>query len=400
MNIGLSSIRDGLQLAKRNLAFNTVLVQRDEVYGVTSKIGCIFNVKADVDVNEDVAHVYRMALEHARLSEATSPGSAMACLHYAINAMTEKKTCDNREIVGRKLRRNDVQGLVNHLLDEDDKEQFAKMVELSGANRYLLDRVPAKYDSCQLIEDYEFKHVSRAVEGTVIMDRSLVLVADAYVENVSEIHKLLEYCGTNKERLVIACRGASDDVYHTLAVNRARGTLSAYLLAFPYNLDDANTLVDIAVVTGTDVVSSLKGQLLSTVEPASLQRVETLRLRGNLLSVENPHTVERVQLHARHIKQKLEETEEANRKFLEDRLRRISGATTVVRLKGDLTHALRSERWDAALRTLTSAHRGIRENDDFSVWGNCQYVPITSIATAHTYAYKLMKKLTSIHCFA
>lgn len=399
MKISLSSIHDGLQLAKRNLTFTTVIAQRDEAYGVISKIGCIFNVKADADVSEDVAHVYRMALEYARLSEATSPGSAAACVSYALDALTHKNAGDFRDVVGRNLRRNDVRGLVNHVLDVDDLEQFVNIVQVSGANRYLLDRTPSKFDSCQLVEDYEFKHVSRSVEGVVIMDRSLIMVADAYVENVSEIHKLLEYCGINKERLIVACRGASDDVYHTLAVNRARGTLSAYIVAFPYNLDDANTLADIAVVSGTDVVSSLKGQLLSTVEPASLQRLDVVRLRGNLLVIENPSSVERIQLHAHHLRQKLEECEEANRKFIEDRLRRLSGSTTIVRLKGDITHAHRSERWDVALRTLKASHRGIHTNQDPSVWGNCDYVPITSIATAHSFANKLIKKLTSIHSF-
>lgn len=400
MALDLSNVHAGLRLAYRNVEFETTLVQRDEAYGVVSKIGNMFNVKADADVAEDVAHVYRMALEQARLCEASSPGSAKACIHNALHMLTRDVVESEKvEVIGRRFKKNDVAGLVSHVLDSEDLEIFLKIVEISGANRYLLERVPASQDSCQLTEDYEFKHVSRSVDGTVVMDRSLLLVADAYIENVSEIHKLLEHCGTSKERLIIACRGASDDVNHTLAVNRARGTLFAYVIAFPYDENDANTLVDIAVVAGTDVVSSLKGQLLSTVDPTNLCRVEKAKLRGNLLVVEQPTSNDRVRLHVEQIREKLESCEEGTRRYLEDRLRRLSGATTVIRLRGDLTHAHRSERWDVALRTIQSAHRGVIANEQPEVWGRRDYVPVTSVACAYTFARKLARQLKNLHSF-
>ncbi len=301
-----------------------------------------------------------------------------------------------REVEGRSFKRADLPDLIDGVLSGCERDSLVEFIDLAGASRYLVDRAPARFDSIEFVDNYEFNHVSKPIDGTIIMDDARVLIADGYVENESEVRKLLEWCGREKERLLLCCRGFSDDVVHTLAVNRARGTLSAYALVFPFDENDANTLVDIATILGSDVISSLKGQLISTLDPSTMPRARHARLRGNTLEVNDPQARHRTERLAANLREKLETAELEARGPLEKRLKRLTGTTMVVRLRSGVDHTLRCERWDLALRTVRAAVRGVDEASDPRAWPSRKLVPLLSKATAHQYARKLVDRLNDI----
>jgi hypothetical protein len=347
-------------------------------------------------MSETQSHVFQMSLEHARRAEVNAAGSAVATLELARRMLLEPVLRTKKAVEGRAFRRVDLPDVVEGTLDGHERDALVKFVELAGASRYLVERSPSRFDSVEFVDNYEFQHMSKPVEGTVIMDDARVLIADGYVENESEVRKLLEWCGKEKERLLLCCRGFSDDVIHTLAVNRARGTLSAYALVFPFNEFDANTLVDIATILGSDVVSSLKGQLISTLDPASMPRASYARLRGAILEINDPHARSRTDRLAANLREKLETAEPEAREPLEKRLKRLTGTTMVVRLRAGVDHVLRCESWDLALRTVRAAVRGVVETSDARAWPRRKLVPLLSEATAHQYARKLVERLEDL----
>ncbi len=368
MKIIRSDLVRGIELARQHVDARCALVSNGDLHRAVSTVGLLVNSRPPAELNETQAHVFQMSLEHARRSEVNAAGSAVAPIEFARRMLLDPDLKAKKAVEGRAFLRSDLPVGVGGTLTGKELDALVEFVDLAGASRYLVERAPARFNSVEFVDNYEFQHVSKPVDGTVIMDDARVLIADGYVENESEVRKLLEWCGKEKERLLLCCRGFSDDVIHTLAINRARGTLSAYALVFPFNEFDANTLVDIATILGTDVVSSLKGQLISALDPATLPRASCARLRGNILEINDPLARPRTDRLAANLRDKLETAEPEAREPLEKRLKRITGTTMVVRLKDGVDHALRCENWDLALRTVRAAVRGVVETNDVRAW--------------------------------
>ncbi len=400
MKIELSDAVAGLRAARGAVAGRIAVVGKDSMdrVAVVGPVGSALNAPPPEGLADAAVHPYLMALEHARLSEAQGPGSLRACLVYAERMALGALEAPG-SVVGRSFSERDVLPLAAGSLDPGDALALAGFVAEAGASRYVVERSPARLDSVEFVDSYEFKHASKPVESPVVMDNARVLVADGYVENVTEIHAVLDRCGREKERLLICGRGFSDDVLHTLAVNRARGTLVAYALTFPFDEDDANTLVDIATIVGGDVVSSLKGQLYNTIDFSSLPRAPYARLRGNVLDFRGEGSGARAAQVLSALQQKVAEAEEPTRSILDKRVRRLTGACMVVRLADGIDHMARAEAWDTALRCLRSAARGVVDLDDPEAWPGRAVAPMTSVATAYEVARKLVKALASLDSY-
>lgn len=396
MNINNSDLITGLTLARKHINARVALVSNEESCKSVSTLGLLVNSRPPQNVSDIQAHIFQMSLEYARRAEINAAGSAVATIEIAKKILINPSFQYQTQIEGKIFKKSDLPLLIDGIIENSEQDHFIEFIELAGSSRYLVERTPSRFDSIEFIDNFEFNHVSKAIDGTVIMDNARVLIADAYIENESEIRKLLEWSAQEKERILLCCRGFSEDVLHTLAVNRSRGTLFAYALAFPFDENDANTLVDIATILGNDVVSSLKGQLISSLDPSSLPRVEYARLYGNTLAVNDSHARSRVDKLAFNLKEKLETAEPEAIQPLEKRLKRLSGSTMIVRLQSGIDHTLRCERWDLALRTIRAAMRGVIEVKDTNLWPHRKLVPLLSEAIAHQYAYKLVENLKNL----
>ncbi len=395
MNITRSDLILGVELAQRHLDSKCALISNGDLTRVVTKTGLLINSRPLTTLTEVQSHVFQMSLEYARRAEVHAAGSAFATLEYAKHLLINSHDKQS-EVKGVVFKQTDLRDLLHGVISESELEILLQFVELAGASRYVVEHIPSRFNSVEFVDNYEFIHVSKSVINTVNMDDSRVLIADAYIESEAEIRKLLEWCGKEKERLLLCCRGFSDDVLHTLAINRARGTLAAYAIAIPFTESDANTLVDIATILGSDVISSLKGQLISTVEPSSLPRAKYARLHDNVLEINDPLARSRVERLIINIKDKLETCEIQVRDYLEKRLKRLMGATMIVRLQSGIDHSYRCEQWDLALRTIHAAIRGVMIVEDKQAWPSRKLIPLLSEATACEYAAKLTNNLQNL----
>ena len=397
MRITDATLADALGAAAAALAPSVTLVaQADpEAAVAVGPLGAVLNAGAPAGLADEAVHPYMLALEHARSSELAGPGSARACLAYARLSL-RRALRTPLDVSGRPFTRQDVRCLLEGVLAPQDAEAFSQLVAAAGASRYVVERRPSRVDNVEFTDSYEFRHGSKPVEGSVSMDNAKVLVADAFVESVAEVHGVLDRCARDGERLVVCARGFSDDVAHTLAVNRQRGTLAAYGLTFPFDEADANTLVDIATVAGCDVVSSLKGQLLTAVDAGSLPRLPRVRLRGDTLDVQGDGARERVALVLAGVRAKAENADEFSRPSLERRARRLSGACVTVRLADGVGYQVRAEAWDLAFRTLRAASQGVANVSGDAAWPGRTLVPLASVAAAHRVAGRLTSMLGSL----
>jgi hypothetical protein len=164
-----------------------------------------------------------------------------------------------------------------------------------------------------------------------------VLIIDGMIETVGEINRVLEYFHNEKRAGVIFARGFSDEVLGTLSVNKTRETLNVIPVKVAYDLEGINTLVDMAVVCGTDVVSSLKGDVISNINPNDLVTVDKIILSTQNTIISNHQTEYGVK---RHIKKILDQKEQANiedkKSLLDKRTKSLSSVCTNIKLSSNL----------------------------------------------------------------
>jgi chaperonin GroEL len=167
----------------------------------------------------------------------------------------------------------------------------------------------------ELINGYKFscKIDPRFIAATKIekWDRTApkMFIIDGIVESVSEINRILEDASNKKYPGVLLALGFSEEVIATLSVNYLRGSLDMLPLAPIVGIENINTLTDIAVVIGADVVSSNKGDLVSSIDPEEIRHVDrvTSDLRGIL--IQNESTKKWISAHINHLLKKRDDEE-------------------------------------------------------------------------------------------
>ena len=137
-----------------------------------------------------------------------------------------------------------------------------------------------------------------------------VIVIDGIVENVSEINNLLEMSSKNIDPTILVARGFGDDVLQTLYVNMQRKTLNVMPVKLTGDERGINDYVDISVVSKTDPVSYLKGDLISKIDYNDVSSVEKVEVRPGKITIVNNVAKRSVWLHLENIKRNSHEKRE------------------------------------------------------------------------------------------
>jgi hypothetical protein len=98
------------------------------------------------------------------------------------------------------------------------------------------------------------------------------IIIDGFIDTVGEIFHLLQNASENKEPYVIFCKGMSPEVKDVFLQNLKRGTINVFPVSLDINELNVNILVDFAMLHGSDVVSSLKGETISIAVRRKLKR--------------------------------------------------------------------------------------------------------------------------------
>lgn len=228
-------------------------------------------------------------------------------------------------------------------------------VDLAGfGGKVIVERTGSTVVSVELVRGYTFD-VRQAMPLDVTLARPRVVCIDGFIESVSEVHHLLETAATLREPVALFVRGASDDVVHTLRVNYDRKTMVVVPIIVDFDLQGMNSLVDVAVVAGTDVVSSLKGELISCVDLGRAPTVDRIILFRNKATLTSSSTYHAVAAHVGRLRHRRadEPTDDVCR-LLDDRIRSLTPNHVVVRLPDDRDFVVASQAIDRALRTMRS----------------------------------------------
>ena len=209
---------------------------------------------------------------------------------------------------------------VNKLLKNVCKDKLSESIlmsalKLSGADgRIVIDTDPCLETYVSTSSGYHFNvtcdelfaRASRLEEWN--RNNVLCLIIDGVVERPSELEKILYQLSENKLPAIIFARGFNEEVISTMAVNFMRGHLDVIPVCVPCDEMGINLINDIAVVSGTDIISSLKGDLISRKTFDDLVSLESVSIQtsSKTVMISNQKTKRTVSRHLRNLKKKNE----------------------------------------------------------------------------------------------
>jgi len=327
--------------------------------------------------------VARILLDAASRAEGVGAGSAEAILRLVVDLvpqlLKEIEAGGSPQEMLRELQ-NDSRGtqeliqvetrwpalkdlllLVENLGENElDKELVKTAVQLAGLEgRIFVELTSAPRSSVELSLDHTFElpPLLEVVKPDEMWQYSNVRVAiiDGIIESVSEIHKLLEAANSSKEPCVLFCRGFSEEVIATLGLNRRRGTLNVIPVPVTFDPEMANALKDIAVILGSDVVTSLQGQLISELKWDELTVAPEIRFQGGFASIRGAGNDSAVAAHLRDLLSRRGDLPpNARREIIDLRIRSLTTRSVGIRVGGPHRESI-AQRADLLLRSIRSS---------------------------------------------
>ena len=298
--------------------------------------------------NTELQTLYETLLSHAVQAESMCPNAGMALLSiFANNKLEELNTTpQNKDDLLSLLRKNFDSGRVYSLLE-------CALDNCGSTTKLSIKKSNTNQSYVESSEGYGFTLKPLMKSTSVSVKNVSIACIDGFIESVSEIHHLLTSLSESKKTCFLFARGMSDEVLHTIKVNHDRKTLLVFPYLVPYDLENVNTLVDIAVVSGTDVISSLKGELISSMSIDKLGFVEECLTSGDTVRMRNSKTAKSVRNHVENLKKKLEERQEIE-SILSKRLRSLTSSCVDICIPDDLEYYSVSQQLDEGIRIISS----------------------------------------------
>jgi len=332
-------------------------------------------------VTSESRHLKNIILSALSDAENTQGGSAVVCLTVLCHLMNRPGSVWSPEVsIGienelRQLAKNHARrsssSEVLKILASFDRDPISfriakKAIAISGANSTIQVISEGKDTQITSINGYkfpiEFPDVFLSASGITVekkFDECRIMAIDGIVESMSEINGIVHESYNKNIPLVVAARGFNNDVLNTLGINFYHSRLRVFPVVVPYDATGANMINDICVVSGCDLISALKGDLISSKTWEDLGRVQSIKLlfnRSNIVLV-NSETQKSIERHRRHLrKMKIESLDSLKSEVLEKRLATLVGSGTIVCLGEDLEdlRGLYSDRVNCHIRSFKS----------------------------------------------
>lgn len=291
--------------------------------------------------------IYDFFMSYAYKSERDCPGSGQLFLKKLVGTVSQ-----GEHIVCR-TKKDLLRELENLKLESKLFSILRTCVDLSNIDtKVSIKKTSSKDPYVELIKGHQFYLDTLLSMSSLTLDRAFTICIDGYVESVSELHHLLEHFSENKQACLIFCRGLSNDVLHTIKVNNDRQIFSVYPYIVPFDVENVNVLVDLAVVTDTDVISSLKGNLISSFDVKDLGSVDSCVLSKNFVRFKSK-SLKRTDDHVKQLLEKLEERPELET-HISKRLRSLSAECIEVCIPDDINFYSYSQQLDEGIRVMSS----------------------------------------------
>ena len=180
-----------------------------------------------------------------------------------------------------------------------------------------------------------------------------LIIIDGFFEKPSEIERFLFYASQNSESIIIVARGFSEDVIQILAHNFKCNSAHIFPITVPLDLYGANALKDLAYVSGNDIVSALKGDLISSVQVDDHRSVEKAIILKDQLLIRETRQARSVKKHLKELTKKCQVIENDELKTVfKKRIKTLLPRHIEIKLGRDIM--IKSKMIDHRMRKLLS----------------------------------------------
>jgi len=258
----------------------------------------------------------------------------------------KKKIADISRLINnssRKLNKSDADKLIDRNFILDDQKRIASNIieksniksqiflERSNKNETILSfsqgynfEIPISEDILLTFNRWERKNVE-------------VLIIDGIIESVGEIHHLLERASAEKNPIIVFVRHLSEEVKSTLMLNLKRSTIDLIPIEVGFNENTLNILNDIAICCNSDIVSSYKGDLISTSSSGHLPSVDSITVTKRGINIINVIPENSLTSHLKYLENRRNDSHEPQIKELFDnRIKSLSSGKILVSIGNDL----------------------------------------------------------------
>ena len=195
---------------------------------------------------------------------------------------------------------------------------------------------------CEVVEGMQFDRgyispymVTDTDKMEAVIDDAVLLITDKKISNIQDILPLLEQILQEGKKLVIIAEDIEGEALSTLLVNKIRGTFTCVAVKAPgFGDRRKEMLVDIATLTGGEVISSDLGLELKDTTVMQLGRARQVKInKENTIIVGGAGDADAIKGRIGQIKAAIETTtSDFDREKLQERLAKLSGGVAVIKV--------------------------------------------------------------------
>ena len=231
-------------------------------------------------------------------------------------------SANNDEMVGN---------IISEAMEKVGKEGVITVEEAKGMET-TLDVV----EGMQFDRGYISAHFATNRERMeVVLDEPLILIHEKKISSLKDMVPLLEETARSRRNLLIIAEDVEGEALAALVLNKLRGTLQVAAVKAPGFGDRRKALLeDIAILTGTRMVSEDMGMKLENVTLKDLGKCKSVKIdKDNTTIIDGGGDRKEMEGRVRQIRAQIEETtSDYDREKLQERLAKLIGGVAVIRI--------------------------------------------------------------------